>query len=56
MQEQNKHITLIFKHLSEETIDSEKKQLFDWIEESNENKSTFIEYQKAWDMSATSIP
>ncbi|MCF6366628.1 MAG: FecR family protein [Bacteroidales bacterium] len=55
MQEQNKHITLILKHLSGELNNSEKKQLFDWIEESKENKSTFNEYQKAWDMSDSSI-
>ena len=51
MQEQNQHITLIFKYLSGETDKSEKKQLFDWIEESNENKSIFNEYQKVWNMS-----
>ncbi len=51
MKEQNKHITLIFKHLSGETEKAEEKQLFDWLEDSNENKNIFNEYQKAWDIS-----
>ena len=55
MQDQNKHITLIFKYLSGETNNSEKKQLFDWIEENENNNNIFKDYQKAWDMSGTSI-
>lgn len=51
MQEQNRHITLIFKHLSGETDKAEDMQLFDWIEEGKENKSIFNEYQKVWAMS-----
>ncbi len=54
MQEQNRHITLIFKHLSGEIDKTEEKQLFDWLEESKENKSIFNEYQKVWAMSDTS--
>jgi len=53
MQEQDKHINLIFKHLSGETEQTEKTQLLDWIEESKENKSIFNEYQKVWTMSDT---
>lgn len=53
MKEQDKHITLIFKHLSGETEKTEEKQLFNWLEESEENKSIFKEYQKVWDMSET---
>ncbi len=56
MQEQNQHINLIFKHLSGDIEQSEKAQLLDWIEESKENKSIFIEYQKVWDMSDNSFP
>jgi len=56
MQEQDKHINLIFKHLSGETEQAEKKKLLDWIEESKENKSIFNEYQKVWDMSDNSFP
>ena len=55
MQDQNKHITLIFKHLSGDTNKAEEKQLFDWIKERNENKTIFSEYQKVWAVSDTSL-
>lgn len=55
MQDQNKHITLIFKHLSGDTNKAEEKQLFDWIEERIENKTIFSEYQKVWAVSDTSL-
>jgi len=55
MQEQNRHINLIFKHLSGDIEQAEKTQLFEWIEESKENKSIFNEYQKVWDMSDSSF-
>jgi transmembrane sensor len=55
MQHLNEHIELIFKHLAAETNQAEKKQLFDWIEESDENKKIFNNYQAVWDMSGETI-
>jgi len=51
MQENNEHINLIFKLLSEEITESERNLLFEWIEENDENKKIFNEYQKVWGMS-----
>lgn len=54
MQEQNQHITLILKHLSGETDKAEERQLFEWIEESKDNKKIFNEYKKVWQLSDAS--
>lgn len=55
MSEQNKHINLIFKHLSGDITELEKKQLFDWTAENNEHKNIFEDYQKVWNMSDTDV-
>ena len=52
MSEKEIHINLIFKYLGRETDKEEEKILFDWLEESNENKTIFDEYQKAWNLSS----
>ncbi|MCR4029906.1 MULTISPECIES: FecR family protein [Flavobacterium] len=43
---------LIYKYLSNEALEQEVQQLFDWIEASEENKKQFITLKKTWTLTA----
>jgi ferric-dicitrate binding protein FerR (iron transport regulator) len=46
--------TKIYKYLAQEATEAEVKALFEWIDESPENRKVFIDYKKSWALSATS--
>ncbi|MDB4273812.1 FecR family protein [Algibacter sp.] len=46
--------SLITKHLNGEATEQEVSQVFNWIEDSEENKKQFIEFKKTWSMSCVS--
>ncbi|MGC1630770.1 MAG: FecR domain-containing protein [Gelidibacter sp.] len=45
---------ILYKYLNGESSEKENHELFDWIEESTENKDQFIKLKQAWSLSSNS--
>ena len=45
----NQYEILIARYLNGTTSEEEKQQLFNWIELSQENKTTYLEIKDIWD-------
>jgi transmembrane sensor len=56
MEQQEQHITLIFKYLSGDIEPGEEKIFFDLLKASKEFEGLFKEYEKIWQVSGTTLP
>ena len=46
--------TYMYRYLAQEASEAEIKALFEWIDESAENRKTFIRYKQAWALTSSS--